>query len=100
MEHRVVGQVHAVRSVASGHGAVRDSVQEAIVSKPEMVHPYHALYPTLLETVKTELEAATKPKLFSRIDEIVVFSPLSLPDLTVIAKLNVDKMVARARDGQ
>jgi ATP-dependent Clp protease ATP-binding subunit ClpA len=39
-----------------------------------------------------------KPELLNRIDEIVVFSPLSIADLTHIALLSVKKIVARAGD--
>ena len=56
----------------------------------------HVLYPQLIEVVKEELESAMKPELLNRIDEIVVFSPLSKADLSMIARLNIDKIISRA----
>jgi C-terminal, D2-small domain, of ClpB protein len=58
----------------------------------------HFLYPKLIEVVKEELEAAMKPELLNRIDEIVVFAPLSPADLAMIAGLNIEKIVRRASE--
>jgi AAA domain (Cdc48 subfamily)/C-terminal, D2-small domain, of ClpB protein len=87
----------AQQSPKSGLDAVRASVQ-GVMSQPDkqVVPSDHELYPELMEVVKEELEMAMKPELLNRIDEIVVFSPLSSPELALIAKLNVDKIVARA----
>ena len=60
----------------------------------------HELYPRLIEVVKEELESAMKPELLNRIDEIVVFSPLSQSNLAMIARLNIDKIVSRASKEQ
>jgi hypothetical protein len=62
----------------------------------EGVHRDHELYPELIKVVKEELESAMKPELLNRIDEIVVFSPLSHVDLSMIVHLNIDRIVARA----
>lgn len=56
----------------------------------------HYLYPQLAKAVKEELEIAMKPELLNRIDEIVVFSPLSQVDLSMIARNMVEKTVDRA----
>ena len=64
-------------------------------SGPE-VHRDHVLYPKLIEVVKEELEVAMKPELLNRIDEIVVFSPLSQGNLVMIGRLNIDRIVSRA----
>lgn len=60
----------------------------------------HVLYPQLIEVVKEELESAMKPELLNRIDEIVVFSPLSKAHLAMIAGLNIEKIVSRASKEQ
>lgn len=60
----------------------------------------HALYPKLAQVVKEELEQKMKPELLNRIDEIVVFSPLLLPELTKIALLIVDRIRDRAEKEQ
>jgi hypothetical protein len=54
------------------------------------------LYTQLIAVVKEELEASMKPEFLNRIDEIVVFSPLSGSDLALIAGLIVDKIITRA----
>ena len=56
----------------------------------------HYLYPKLAKVVKEELEEAMKPELLNRIDEIVVFSPLTRNDLGQVARLMVGKTVDRA----
>lgn len=58
------------------------------------------LYANLSEVVKEELEVAMKPELLNRIDEIVVFSPLSDSNLNSIAKLILDRTVKRAQSEQ
>jgi ATP-dependent Clp protease ATP-binding subunit ClpC len=60
----------------------------------------HVLYPELSRVVKEELEATMKPELLNRIDEIVVFSPLSVTDLSNISELLVQKVVDRAASEQ
>lgn len=60
----------------------------------------HELYPELTRVVKEELEAEMKPELLNRIDEIVVFSPLSGTDLSDISQLLVQKVVERAASEQ
>lgn len=59
-----------------------------------------ALHASLSEVVKEELEYAMKPELLNRIDEIVVFSPLSDVDLVSIADLILDRTVQRAQTEQ
>jgi hypothetical protein len=55
-----------------------------------------SLYTKLSQVVKDELEATMKPELLNRMDEIVVFSPLSPADLTAIASLLLQMTVKRA----
>lgn len=50
--------------------------------------------------VKEELESSMKPELLNRIDEIVVFSPLSYKNLREIASNNLDETVERAQSEQ
>lgn len=56
----------------------------------------HPLYTELVTAVKEELESVMRPELLNRIDEIVVFSPLSPEDLRMIARILVDKTISRA----
>lgn len=56
------------------------------------------LYTQMANVVKEELEAAMKPELLNRIDEIVVFSPLSSTNLIDIAKLIVNRILKRVED--
>eukprot|EP00980_Cylindrotheca_fusiformis_P001412 scaffold345_cov134-Cylindrotheca_fusiformis.AAC.23 len=56
-----------------------------------------AVYAKLSEVVKEELEFAMKPELLNRIDEIVVFSPLSDSNLNSIAELILNRTVQRAQ---
>ena len=58
------------------------------------------LYAALSDTVKEALEASMKPELLNRMDEIVVFSPLSTTDLESITSLILSKMVKRAEAEQ
>jgi len=55
-----------------------------------------SLYAKLSETVKEALEASMKPELLNRMDEIVVFSPLSSTDLASITSLILSKTIQRA----
>ena len=55
------------------------------------------LYAKLSDVVKDELEQTMRPELLNRMDEIVVFSPLSNDDLRGIAKLIMDRVVDRAQ---
>jgi ATP-dependent Clp protease ATP-binding subunit ClpC len=50
--------------------------------------------------VKEELEQSWKPELLNRIDEIVIFSPLSFENLREIASNLVDDTAKRASDAQ
>merc|ERR1712086_352093 len=54
----------------------------------------------LSETVKNALEATMKPELLNRMDEIVVFSPLSPTDLASITSLILSKTIQRAKAEQ
>lgn len=107
----------AVVAPASGLEAIRSSVQETLSKWDDSAtdvftsgliqqldttlstsNDDHVLYPQLIAVVKEELEAAMKPELLNRIDEIVVFSPLSAADLSLIAAQGVARIVARAFD--
>lgn len=59
-----------------------------------------SLYAKLSDVVKDELEQTMRPELLNRMDEIVVFSPLSQDDLINIAKLIMDRVVERAQEEQ
>lgn len=59
-----------------------------------------ALYARLSETVKAALEETMKPELLNRMDEIVVFSPLSQSDLKSITDLTLGKITERAESEQ
>lgn len=56
-----------------------------------------SLYARLSDVVKEELETTMRPELLNRMDEIVIFSPLSDSDLRSIAQLIMDKTVERAQ---
>ena len=56
-----------------------------------------AIYTKLSEVVKEELEIAMRPEFLNRIDEIVVFSPLSQTDLSLIVDLILQGTVNRAQ---
>ena len=58
------------------------------------------LYARLSETVKDALEDTMKPELLNRMDEIVVFSPLSSSDLSSISDLLLSKITQRAESEQ
>jgi ATP-dependent Clp protease ATP-binding subunit ClpC len=59
-----------------------------------------ALYAKLSTTVKTALEESMKPELLNRMDDIVVFSPLSQGDLESITDLTLRKITERAEAEQ
>jgi C-terminal, D2-small domain, of ClpB protein len=89
----------------SGLNAIRGSLQKSMTQGTDSsdasssltnVDGAHPLYPELARVVKEELEGTFKPELLNRIDEIVVFSPLSSNDLCNIAQLIVDRIVKRA----
>jgi ATP-dependent Clp protease ATP-binding subunit ClpC len=54
-------------------------------------------YAKLVVAVKRELEATMKPELLNRIDEIVVFEPLSDEELTLIAAMMIIEITVRAQ---
>ncbi|HEY0186275.1 MAG TPA: AAA family ATPase, partial [Cellulomonas sp.] len=59
--------------------------------------------PTLAEDVKrdavlTEVRQAFKPEFLNRLDDTVVFDPLSVDELTRIVDLQVDHLAGRVRD--
>lgn len=82
--------------LASIRGAVQDSVATSSTAISDIDENNSALYPKYIEVVTEELEAEMKPEFLNRIDEIVVFSPLSQNDLTNIADLIMQKTVKRA----
>jgi ATP-dependent Clp protease ATP-binding subunit ClpC len=59
-----------------------------------------SLYAKLSETVKESLEASMRPELLNRMDEIIVFSPLSSTDLASITSLILSKTIQRAEAEQ
>ena len=59
-----------------------------------------ALYAKLSDVVKDELEQTMRPELLNRMDEIVVFSPLSASDLQNIAQLIMNRVIERAQAEQ
>lgn len=61
------------------------------------VHDGRPEYSLLVVAVKRELEATMKPELLNRIDEIVVFEPLSDEELTLIAAMMVVEITLRAQ---
>lgn len=58
------------------------------------------LYARLSDTVKKALEDSMKPELLNRMDEIIVFSPLSTTDLESITSLILGKTIERAETEQ
>lgn len=52
------------------------------------------------KVVKEELEQSWKPEILNRIDEIVIFSPLSYDNLREIASNILEETVSRAMDAQ
>jgi ATP-dependent Clp protease ATP-binding subunit ClpC len=81
----------------SGLSAIQASISETL-SDPESNSkqdlPNHPLYSQLMEVAQEELQRAMKPELLNRIEEIVVFSPLSNSNLVAIA----DCRTANAKD--
>ncbi|KAI2490710.1 clpA-like protein [Fragilaria crotonensis] len=61
------------------------------------MHDGRPEYSQLVVAVKRELEATMKPELLNRIDEIVVFEPLSDEELTLIAAMMVVEITVRAQ---
>ena len=78
----------ANRGSVKANGSAANDEDEAVRSA--------AQYSEMSDVVKEELEAAMKPELLNRIDEIVVFSPLGGSDLRDIVKLIVNQAVDRA----
>lgn len=92
-------------AATSGLDAIRGSLQETLSQLDDSVMGAaskgnqaldHPLYNDLVSAVKEELESAMRPELLNRIDEIVVFSQLGPEDLSMIARILVDKTTARA----
>ena len=69
-------------------------------SKDKQQQEDDLLYARLSETVKDALEDTMKPELLNRMDEIVVFSPLSSSDLSSISDLLLSKITQRAESEQ
>jgi len=88
----------AKESFASGLINQIDGVEKSGAAPESTSEPQedHHLYPQMAKVVMEELESTMKPELLNRIDEIVVFSPLSETDLGQITRLIVDKTVERA----
>jgi ATP-dependent Clp protease ATP-binding subunit ClpC len=76
--------------------SVIDQMSAAQHTGDSIVQKDHYLYAELAQVVKEELEREMKPELLNRIDEIIVFSPLSTGDLRMIAELIVAKISERA----
>lgn len=81
---------------ANGKPSINGSIETA--SSNELSD--HPLYNDLVSAVKEELESVMRPELLNRIDEIVVFSPLGPEDLSMIARILVDKTIDRAATEQ
>ena len=106
-------------SVESGLGAIRASFEDSmsqwgdkaknsfvsglanqmspstgVIEKESQID--HHLYPEMAKAVKEELESNMRPEFLNRIDEIVVFSPLSTSNLAKITRLIVDRTIERA----
>jgi C-terminal, D2-small domain, of ClpB protein len=81
-------------SPQTGLDAIRSSVQESLLADEDI----DSLYLELSQVVKEELESAMKPELLNRIDEIVIFSPLSSSNLYNIAVRNVELITKRATE--
>jgi ATP-dependent Clp protease ATP-binding subunit ClpA len=79
----------------SGLDAIRSSTEKRL---PADNDDMDSLYLELSAVVKEELETAMRPELLNRIDEIVVFSPLSSSNLYNIAVRNVDLIIQRATE--
>jgi hypothetical protein len=79
----------------SGLNAIRSSMEKRL---PADNDDMDSLYLELSAVVKEELETAMRPELLNRIDEIVVFSPLSSSNLYNIAVRNVDLIIKRATE--
>lgn len=82
--------VEKMQNMTSSTEMTGSNMQQEAVVKTE------SLYNKLSQVVKEELEASMKPELLNRMDEIVVFSPLSSTDLTDIASLLLQQTVQRA----
>ena len=94
---------------SSGLSALRGSLEDTMAQWDEtdassfvqgvanQMDPSHR-YNELSDIVKEELEAAMKPELLNRIDDIVVFAPLSKTDLYAIAQRNIGIITGRARE--
>lgn len=96
---------------ASGLDAIRESVSQSVSShdnnnakettttiKPPTTTPSATMeYMEMANVVKEELQDTIKPELLNRIDEIVVFSPLSNRDITGIATLLLEESIQRAK---
>jgi AAA domain (Cdc48 subfamily)/C-terminal, D2-small domain, of ClpB protein len=97
-----------VQASLNGGSAAKDkrdevdtaSIKVTAPSEYEVVTVEDVFYQKLSELVKEELESAMKPEFLNRVDEIIVFSPLSLDNLSMIASLIVEKIVQRAQKEQ
>jgi ATP-dependent Clp protease ATP-binding subunit ClpC len=87
---RLESNAHTAEAMENDHNDGKDRQQGAEA----------ALYAKLSETVKQALEESMKPELLNRMDEIVVFSPLSDSDLTSITELILGKIKDRAEAEQ
>jgi ATP-dependent Clp protease ATP-binding subunit ClpC len=93
----MTSNVGSRRIMAMSKGESALETTEHVNGGPNAQEEAEALYARLSEVVKEELENEMKPELLNRIDEIVVFSPLSPSDLSMIADLILQQTVNRAQ---
>jgi hypothetical protein len=88
-----------VKPPLSGLDNIRASMKLGLVAGKAEVQ-LDDLYSKMASVVKDELENKLKPELLNRIDEIIIFSPLSADNLKMIAGLIIDRTLTRARKEQ
>jgi ATP-dependent Clp protease ATP-binding subunit ClpB len=59
-----------------------------------------AIPPAVEEAVMNEVRASFKPELLNRLDDIIIFSPLSTRDLSMIVHIQLDDLKRRLKDKQ
>ncbi len=75
-----------------------DGDSGALVSTDDTSDPFPQIeYQKLARVVKKELERVMKPEFLNRIDDIVVFQPLTANELSLIAFIMVVDITARAK---
>jgi ATP-dependent Clp protease ATP-binding subunit ClpC len=93
-------ELSRLESAARRGESTVDAINGGVDAEQRQQDEDDTLYAKLSETVKEELERSMKPELLNRMDEIVVFSPLSRTDLASITDLILDKIARRAASEQ